>query len=151
MNHAMPVGVLEGLGRFAGNPYRVLDRELTLPPEPVAQRFAFHERHGEPELPGGFAGVQDGEDVGVLQAGGGLDLPLKPLRAERLRQVREEHLEGDRALVPQVVSEVDRGHAAAAQLTLEPVAVREGSAELVEEIGHTRIRPEGRRYVTAPG
>ena len=35
---------------------------------------------------------------------------------------RPEELEGDRAVVPEVVGEVHRGHAAAPELALEPVA-----------------------------
>ena len=43
----------------------------------------------------------------------------EPLGAERGGQLRAQHLEGDRPVVPEVVGEVDRGHAAAAQLALD--------------------------------
>ena len=85
VDHAVLVGVLERLGRLAGDPERVVHGELPLPPQPVAERLALDVRHGEPELPGGLARVVDREDVGVLEAGGELDLALEALGAERRR------------------------------------------------------------------
>ena len=79
----MLVGVVEGAGRLAADLDRVLHGKLPLPPESLAERFALHERHREPELAGGLAGVVDGEDVGVLQPGGEADLALEPIGTER--------------------------------------------------------------------
>ena len=53
VDHAVLVGVVQRLRRLAGDPERVLERELPLAPEPVAQALALDERHGEPELAGG--------------------------------------------------------------------------------------------------
>ena len=44
-------------------------------------------------------------------------------------ELGEEHLEGDRAVVPEVVGQVDHGHPAAPELALEGVAVRQGVAQ----------------------
>ena len=63
----------------------------------------------------------------MLQPGGELDLALEPLGAERGGQLGVEHLERDRPVVPEVLGEVDRGHAAAAELALEPVAIRQAA------------------------
>ena len=46
MDHAVLVRVLQGIGYFAGDTQRVVDGELLLAREPVAQRFAFHVWHG---------------------------------------------------------------------------------------------------------
>ena len=70
VNHAVAVGVLERVGGLARDPERVVDRELPLAPEPVAQRLALDERHREPEPAAGLARIQHGEDVGMLQPGG---------------------------------------------------------------------------------
>ena len=59
----------------------------------------------------------------MLEPGGELDLALEALGAEGGSQLGVEDLERDRAVVPEVLGEVDRGHAAPAELTLEPVAV----------------------------
>ena len=68
-------------------------------------------------------GVVNGQDVGVLQAGAEPDLAEEPLGAQRLGQLGMEHLERDGAVVSQVVREEYGGHAAASQLTLDPVGV----------------------------
>ena len=64
----------------------------------------------------------------VLQAGGRRDLAAEALGVDRERHVAAEQLEGDRTVVPEVEGEVDRGHAATAQLAVEPVASAEGEA-----------------------
>ena len=81
VDHAVPVRVLERPGGLGGDPERPVHRQLPLPPEPIPQRLALDERHGEPELAGGLARVVDSQDVGVLQPGGELDLALEALGA----------------------------------------------------------------------
>ncbi len=65
----------------------------------------------------------------MLQTSGDPDLALESLGAERGGQVRAEHLEGDEAIVAEVPGEVDRRHAAAAELALEEIAVAQGVGE----------------------
>ena len=60
-----------------------------------------------------------------------LDLALEALGAERGGKLGEEDLEGDGAVVAEVLGQVDDGHAAAAELALEGVAVGEGVAQAV--------------------
>ena len=55
VDDAVLVGVVQRAGRLAGDPERVLHRELPLPAEPVAEALALDEGHGEPELAGGLA------------------------------------------------------------------------------------------------
>ena len=66
------------------------------------------------------------------EPGGHFDLPEKPLRAERRRDLGAEDLDGDGAAVPEIAREVHGGHPAAAQLTIEGVAVGQGRAQGVE-------------------
>ena len=85
----MPVSEVEGERHLAGNPNRLLDRELALAPQPVTQTLALDVRHGEPETgrpPAGahFARVMHRHDVGMLQAGGELDLTQETIGAEGL-------------------------------------------------------------------
>ena len=47
-----------------------------------------------------------------------------------------QHLERDLAVVPQVLRQVDRRHAAGADLAFDPVAVGEGHLEPAFELGH---------------
>ena len=75
------------------------------------------------------------EDVGVLEPGGELDLALEALGAERGGQLGVEHLERDRPLVLEVAGEIDGGHAPAAELALERVAVPQAFAQQ-RRVGH---------------
>jgi hypothetical protein len=63
------------------------------------------------------------------QPRGDLDLPQEPLAPDGRRQVGAEHLDGDLTVVLPVVRQVDRGHAARAELALDAVALREGGSE----------------------
>src|SRR6185503_2529972 len=127
VDDAFAVSVLERVGRFPGDPEGVLQRELALPVQPIAERLAVDERHGEPEnvraavRPPHGAAVEDREDVRMLEPCREADLPLEPLGAEGGGDLGMEDLERDGAVVPQVSREPDGGHAAAAQLALERV------------------------------
>ena len=134
VDHAVPVRVLERPGGLGGDPKRRVHRQLPLPPEPVAERLALDERHGEPELAGGLARVVDREDVRVLQPGGELDLALEALGAERVSEIGVQHLERDRPVVPQVLGEEDGGHAAAPELALEGVRCGERRLQLRAQV-----------------
>jgi hypothetical protein len=103
--------------------------------QPVPERLPLDVRHGEPELAGGLARVVNGEDVGVLEAGGELDLPLEPVGPERRGELREEDLEGDRALVLEVLRQVDRGHPAAPERALKRVAVAQAGSQRGGQVG----------------
>ena len=127
----MVVGVVEGAGGLDRDAERVVERELALAAEPVAEALALDEGHGEPEPASGLARIVDGQDVGMLQPGGEADLALEPVGAERGGELGEEDLERDGAVVAEVVRQVDDGHAAAAELALDGVAVGEGVAQAV--------------------
>jgi hypothetical protein len=65
----------------------------------------------------------------VLQAGGDPDLPEEPLGSERGGELGAQHLERDGPIVPEVVGEIDGGHAATAKLALDPIAIGQGGRE----------------------
>ncbi len=59
------------------------------------------------------------------------DLALKPLGAERRGELRVQDLERDGAIVLVVDGEIDRGHAAATELALDPVFASETLAQAI--------------------
>ena len=65
----------------------------------------------------------------MLEAGSDLDLLHEALGAERVGQLLVQDLEGDRPIVSEIARQVDRGHAAPAELTLEQVAVTKSIAQ----------------------
>lgn len=79
----------------------VLDWELLLPQEPLAEGLVLNPGHGELQPTRGFARIEHGEDVRV-------------------------YLECDLAVVVQVLGKIDGGHPARAELALDSVAVSEG-------------------------
>src|SRR3989441_3451755 len=132
MDHAVAVGVVERARNLAGNPHGVLDRELLLMVEPVAQRLPFHKRHDVVEQSVGFSRVDETEDVGVLEMRSDLDLFQEPIGADDGRQLRAQFLEGDMPIVAYVVCEVDRRHAASAEQALDAIAAGEGGTRSEE-------------------
>ena len=65
----------------------------------------------------------DGQDVRVLEPRGEADLALEALGAEHMGQLGVQHLERDRAVVPEVLRQVDHGHATPAELELDTVTI----------------------------
>jgi hypothetical protein len=57
--------------------------------------------------------------MGVLQSGSESDFSLEPVWPEGRRQFRMKYLERDLSVMLQVVGEVNRGHAAPAELALD--------------------------------
>ena len=60
----------------------------------------------------------------VIEPSRDLDLAMEAIGADVDGEMRMEDLDGDRAAVLQVVREIDRGHAATADLTLDAIATR---------------------------
>jgi len=115
---------------------RVVDRELLLAAQPVAQALPFDERH---HIVGGavdLAAIDQAQDVRMLQGGDGLDLAEEALGPDDRGQLWAHHLDRDFAIVLEVLGQVDRGHAALAELPLDAVAVGEGSLQSGHRLGH---------------
>ena len=87
------------------------------------QRLAVHVLHDDEVGAVGLAPVKDRDDVRVRQVRGGLGLPAEALDEGVVRrQLREEHLQGDRAVEQQVACEIDLGRPAAGDLAAQLVA-----------------------------
>jgi len=72
----------------------------------------------------------------MLEPGGKLDLPEKPLSAKRCGQFRVKNLEGHRSVVANVPRKIDRSHAPAAELPLDRVARLEIRLQSLADVGH---------------
>jgi len=80
----------------------------------------------------------------MAQAADRLDLAEEPLRADRRRHLGVEHLEGDRAVVLEILGQEHGRHATPAQLALNPVAGGDGGGQALQDGGtHVRL-PAGR-------
>src|SRR5215210_4332557 len=127
----MAVGVVQRGCHFAGNAQRVPDGELALALESLPKRLTLDERHHIVEEPIRRAGVEERQDVGMLEVRRRLDLGQEPLGADHGGQLWAQHLEGHPPVMPQVLSQVDDRHAALAQLALEHVTLAQGRSDAV--------------------
>ena len=57
------------------------------------------------------------------------DLSQKATGAERADEIRSKHLQRDETIMLAIARQVDGGHATAAELALDVVAIREGGAK----------------------
>ena len=126
VDHLLPVGVVERFGRFAREPEGVRQREPPLPVEQVAQRAALDVGRDVVEEAVELARIVERQEVGMPQPGREPDLSQEALRAERLAELRLEHLERDDPVVPLVAGPVHHRHPAAPDLPLDGVAGLEG-------------------------
>jgi hypothetical protein len=145
VDHSAGVSIAQCVGHLPGDLQGVVQGQLLLPLQPVAQRLALHVRHDVEQEVAGLAGVVERQDVRVAEVGGGGDLAQEALVAERGGQLGSQYLEGHLAPVPQILGEVDGGHAARAELPLDPVALGKGVGQVAVGLAHDRFVHLGKR------
>ena len=82
----------------------------------------------------------------MLEPGGDADLAGEAVRAEGRGELGAEHLDGDLAVVLEVVGQVDGGHPALSEFALDPVSRAEGTLKLVAQVagrGSRRVVGDG--------
>jgi hypothetical protein len=117
MDDSLPMSVVERLSDVRGDPHRIVHGKLMLTVDAVAEGLALDVRHDVEQEAVGLAGIEQRQDVWMLEVGCDLDLGQKAFSPFRLQD-----LEGHFAVVLEVVGQVDRGHAALAQFTLDGIA-----------------------------
>ena len=153
VDHALAVGVIEGVGHLAREPERPRRLERSLPVEQVAERALVDAGHDVVQQAAGVAGIEQRQQVGMLEPRRDPDLPQEALGAELRAEAGLQHLEGDGAVVAEVAGAVDHRHAAVAELPLDRVAGFEGGLQALQQIEHgpagkavpLEYRPPGRR------
>ena len=73
-------------------------------------------------------------DVEVIEAGSDVDLAQEALATKHRAQFGAQQLEGHLSEVLEILGEVDGGHATAADLTIDGVAIGQGCLEAVQKI-----------------
>jgi hypothetical protein len=118
MHDSLLMSVGERVGRLAGDSERLGEWHTGLAEKTLPQGFTLHERHDIVQKAVRRAGVEQRQNVRVLEIGDDPDLTEESRRAQRGCDLRAEDFERDLALVTQVAGEVDGGHAALTQLPL---------------------------------
>ena len=99
-------------------------------PQPVGERLALEVLHDQEVDAVLVSHVEEGADVGVLEARDRLGLALQPLlELGAVRQVRGQHLDRDRALEPGVAGAVHLAHAAGAGGLFDSIRAELGSGD----------------------
>ncbi len=140
MNDAEAVGVLQGQRDLLGDADRRVEREAPLTDQQAAERAAGHVRHHVVEESIGFAGIEQRQDVRVIELRRDPNLVQEAIRAERHGQLRTQHLDGDLTPMLEVTREIDGGHAAATQFALDSVAASECGSHTVRRVRHAASR-----------
>ncbi|MBK6842549.1 MAG: hypothetical protein IPG88_09635 [Gemmatimonadetes bacterium] len=91
--------------------------------EALLQRLPFDEGHDVERRPLERPGIEDGDDVRVLQLGADLDLAREAIGAELHDELGARELDGDRGVVLQVARAIDRGHPPRPDRAFDAVAV----------------------------
>ena len=147
VNDPAGMGIAKRLGDLARHLEGVVERQLLLALHAVAEGLPRDVGHDVVEQPpaivgGGLdhAAVEEGQDVRMVELGGDGDLAEEPLGAERVGELGVEDLDRHRAVVLEIVREVDGGHAALAQLPLDAVAVRQCLGKTTGCVRHLRVQ-----------
>ena len=119
VDDVLPVGVVERAGDLAGKLHRGIDGHLMLALEQLPERLPLHVGHDIEQETVGLPGIVQRQNVGVLQIGRDLYLAQEPLGPENGPQLRMQHLERHLTVVLFITRQVNRGHAAAAELALD--------------------------------
>ena len=129
------VGVRQGIDHIAQNAHCVSDRQLAFPGEPFPQRLALHERHGVVEKIVRGPGGEQRNDMGVLEAGGELDLAVEPIGIDPGSELGRQDLDHDAPAELTLFGDEDATHPRTPELSLEVVDVAERGLQALAEIG----------------
>ena len=136
MHHRALVRVRHRVGDVAEDAHRIRNRQFAGLEESLPKRGAVHVRHHIEQVPVGFAGIVQREDVRMREARRDADLAEEALLAERCREVVAQNFERHLTVVLQIHREVHGRHAAGAELALDAVPAREGHVQAVGLLGH---------------
>jgi hypothetical protein len=135
MDDALLVGRVERLGYVGRDPHRLIDGKLPLALHSVPERLPLHIWHHVEEEGVRRTGVEERENMGMLEIRGRLDLGQEAFRANDRGQLRLQNLERDLPLVLQVIGEIDGGHATLTEFGLDAVAALEGGVQAGDRVG----------------
>ena len=124
VDQAVVVRMAQRARHLPGKPQRLVQRQLTLACEAGTQRFPLDVGHHIEEVVAGRAGVEERNDVRMIQPGRDLDLAQESILADGRHQRRFHQLDGDEPIVFDVLGEVDSRHPAAADFADHAIAAK---------------------------
>jgi hypothetical protein len=134
VDNVLTVRVAQGTADFPYDVQGFAQRQRALPRNASPEGLPLHVRHDVVQQSVGITGIVQRNDVGVVEAGGSVDLPQEPLGTQRGREFGPQDLDRHRPTVLEVLGEIHDGHPATPDLALDRVAVANCSLEAVEEL-----------------
>ena len=145
--------VIECAGDFSCDAHRLGNRQLLHALQIRAQRLTRHQRHHVVQqsrrLPSpGFRlpsvcvripRIQQRKDVRMLKLGSRVNLGEEALAAQGRAEIGVQDLDRHIAVVLEVMSEIDRGHATRAEFALDAIAITESCREAFEDTTHGSV------------
>jgi hypothetical protein len=150
MDYLVAVRIIQRVSKLGGYPHRLVYAELCLTTQLVPQRLTVDERHDVVEESVRLAGVEQGKDVRVLEIRGGLDFLHEALGSEHRGKLGPQHLHGHLAVVLEIPRQIDRRHAALANVALDLVAAGDSGGQTLGDLGHDLPTPRPGRPCAAP-
>src|SRR6266545_1016821 len=96
-------------------------------------------RHDIVEQAVGLTGIEERQNMGMGKPGDKANLPEEPLGSDRDGELRVNDLEGDVAVMPEVVGEIDRGGATPPQKGEAPIRLPFDSVPIGERRRETFV------------
>src|SRR5215216_6733207 len=137
MGYAVLVRIAERARHFAKDSHRLGHRQLSHQTQFGAQRLALDERHREVRRSIRFSGREQRDDVRVLEFRCELYLSAKALEAQLGGDFGRENLYNDLAPEAPVHRHEHATHSRAHDLSLEAVAIAEGTLEGRAKVRHS--------------
>ena len=136
VDHAVAMRVVERGADLLGEAHGIVDGQLVLAIQAIAQRLALDERHHVEEVAVRLPRVEQREDVRMLQRRRRLDLGQEAIGANDGGELWAQHLHRDAAIVLEIVRQIHGRHAARAELALESIAIGERLNEARRGVFH---------------
>jgi hypothetical protein len=95
VDDAAGVSESERISHLTRDPEGILNRQLVLPAESIAEGLALNIWHHVVQEAAGFARIEQRQNVGVTETGRGLDLAEETVRTNGRGQVRVQDLDGE--------------------------------------------------------
>jgi hypothetical protein len=126
VDEPLPVRVVERRAHVAHDAHRFHQRNAAVLLQPGAQRSPMHVLRHVVQQPVRLSRIEEGQDVRMRELRRDLDLAHEARRAEGRGALWPQPLHRRLAMVLEIVREIGRGHAAAADLLVDRAAPREG-------------------------
>src|SRR5688500_13011430 len=136
MDDAATVCIAQCVGDLAYDPEGIVNRKLFLAVEAVTQRLALDVWHYIVEQPFRFTGIEQREDVRMIQLRRDRNLAEKSFGTQGRGEVRLENFQGNRPIMPEIPCAIHCRHTTPSDFVGEVVPPCESSVQKLKVVLH---------------